>query len=47
MLITPGGMPASSDSSASRFAVSGVSSLGFATQVLPAAMAGAIFHESR
>ena len=47
MLMTPGGMPASSDSSARRFAVSGVSSLGLATQVFPAAMAGAIFHDSR
>ena len=47
MLITPGGMPASSESSARRLAVSGVSSLGLATHAFPAAIAGAIFHDSR
>src|SRR5258705_6740893 len=47
MLITPAGMPAPTDSSASRFAVNGVISDGFATHVLPTAIAGAIFHDSK
>ena len=47
MLTTPGGMPASRVSAASRSAVSGVSSEGFATQQFPAAMAGAIFQLRR
>ena len=38
---TPSGIPASSASSARRIAVSGVSSAGFSTTVLPAARAGA------
>ena len=38
---TPGGNPASSASSPSRSAVSGVSSAGLRTTVLPAASAGA------
>ncbi len=38
---TPGGIPASSASSASRSAVSGVSSAGLSTTVFPAASAGA------
>ena len=42
---TPSGMPASRASSASRSAVSGVSSAGFTTTVLPQARAGPIFHE--
>ena len=42
-----GGMPASAIRAASRSAVSGVSSDGFATQQFPAAMAGAIFQVSR
>jgi hypothetical protein len=37
---TPSGSPASSASSPSRIAVSGVSSAGFSTTVLPAASAG-------
>ena len=47
MLITPAGIPASIDSFASLSAVSGVSSDGLAMHVLPAAIAGAIFQESR
>ncbi len=43
-LSTPGGMPASSASSPSRSAVSGVCSAGLSTIVQPAASAGAIFH---
>ena len=43
-LTTPGGKPASSISSASRSAVSGVCSAGFTTTVQPAASAGASFH---
>ena len=39
-------MPASTASDASRMAVSGVSSAGFSTTVLPAASAGASFHDS-
>ena len=42
---TPSGMPASSASSASRSAVSGVCSAGLSTTVLPIASAGAIFHD--
>ena len=42
-LTTPGGKPASSTSSPSRNAVSGVSSAGLSTTVQPAASAGAIF----
>ena len=44
MLSTPGGMPASSASSPSSSAVSGVSDAGFSTIVQPHASAGAIFH---
>ena len=40
-LKTPSGMPASSASSAKRIAVSGVTSAGLSTTVLPAASAGA------
>jgi len=47
MLSTPGGRPASTHRSASRCAVSGVTSLGLATTVFPAASAGAIFQLSR
>ena len=47
MFTTPGGIPASTISAASRSAVNGVSSDGFATQQFPAAMAGAIFQLSR
>ena len=43
MLRTPFGKPASRQTSPSRKAVIGVSSLGFATAVFPTAMAGAIF----
>jgi hypothetical protein len=43
-LNTPGGMPASSASSASLRAVSGLFSDGLSTTELPAARAGAIFH---
>ncbi len=43
-LTTPSGSPASAASSAKRSAVSGVSSAGFSTTVLPAASAGASFH---
>ncbi len=45
-LTTPSGSPASSASSAKRSAVSGVSSAGFNTTVLPAASAGAIFQQA-
>ncbi len=41
---TPGGTPASSASSPSRSALSGVCSAGFSTAVLPQASAGATFH---
>ena len=44
-LRTPSGMPASSAIRSSSIAVSGVSSAGLRTTVLPAASAGAIFHE--
>ena len=47
MLSTPGGNPASSHNSASRYAVIGVISEGLATAVLPVAIAGAIFHVNR
>ena len=43
---TPSGRPASSASSAKRRALSGVSSAGFSTTVLPAASAGASFQEA-
>src|SRR5205085_9772220 len=43
ILRTPFGKPASRAISQSKKAVMGVSSLGFATAVLPTAMAGAIF----
>ena len=43
---TPSGSPASSASSPSRNAVSGVISAGFSTAVLPAASAGPIFHDA-
>ena len=43
---TPSGRPASAASSAKRSAVSGVSSAGFSTTVLPAASAGPSFHEA-
>ena len=46
MLTTPGGNPASWQSSAKASAVSGVYSAGFSTTVLPAASAGAIFQAS-
>ena len=42
-LTTPSGMPASSTSSASRSAESGVSAAGFSTTVLPQASAGPSF----
>lgn len=45
-LITPGGIPARTDSSANFRAVSGVTSAGFITTVFPAARQAAIFHES-
>ena len=44
---TPAGNPASAESSPSAAAVSGVSSLGFATTVHPAANAGAIFQVNK
>ena len=43
-LTTPSGIPASAAISAKRSAVSGVSSAGLSTTVLPAASAGASFH---
>ena len=43
---TPSGSPASDASSAKRSAVSGVSSAGFSTTVLPAASAGPSFQEA-
>ena len=43
-LSTPGGPPASTNSSASRRQLIGACSAGFSTTVLPAASAGAIFH---
>ncbi len=46
MLTTPGGTPASSSSRTSSTEVSGVTSLGLITQVLPAASAGATFQDS-
>ena len=46
MFTTPGGTPASKHISANNSAVSGVSSAGFSTTVLPAAKAGATFHAS-
>ncbi len=42
-LSTPGGRPASSTASKSRYAVSGVSSAGLSTTVQPAARAAATF----
>ena len=47
MFKTPGGNPASPDNSAKRVAVAGVTSLGLATTVHPAARAGATFHDSK
>lgn len=44
MLMTPSGMPASWAASANITEVSGVSSDGLSTMVLPAATAGRIFH---
>ena len=44
-LRTPSGIPASSASSASRSAESGVSSAGFSTTVLPVASAGPSFQD--
>ena len=46
-LNTPSGRPASWQSSANLSAVSGVSDAGLSTTVLPAASAGAIFHDER
>ncbi len=46
MLTTPGGRSACWQISANSSAVSGVVSAGFSTTVLPAARAGAIFHDS-
>src|SRR4029079_10716689 len=43
---TPAGMPASRASSPSRMAVSGVYDAGLRIAVLPAARAGATFHEA-
>ena len=43
-LTTPGGMPASSASSAKRMALSDVNSDGLTTTVFPAASAGPTFH---
>jgi hypothetical protein len=43
MLITPSGIPACVAASANNREVSGVSSAGFSTIVLPAAIAGRIF----
>ena len=43
---TPSGRPASSAIRSSSSAVSGVSSAGLSTTVLPAASAGATFHEA-
>ncbi len=43
---TPSGSPASSTSFSNSSAVSGVSSAGFSTSVLPAASAGAIFQQA-
>ena len=45
-LTTPSGMPASSAICSKRSAVSGVSSAGLSTTVLPAASAGASFHDA-
>ncbi len=45
-LATPRGAPASSISRNSAMVVSGVISLGLRTMVLPAASAGATFHEA-
>ena len=47
MLRTPGGKPASPQSSPSMCAVMGVTSLGFATTQFPAASAGATFQVRR
>ena len=44
---TPGGTPASPHNFPKRYAVKGVSSLGLATTVFPAAKAGAIFQVNR
>ena len=45
-LTTPSGTPAAAAISAKRTAVSGVSSAGLRTTVLPAASAGASFHDA-
>src|SRR2546428_3351609 len=45
-LSTPSGRPASWESSANLSAVSGVSEAGFRATVLPAASAGASFHDA-
>src|SRR5439155_918184 len=45
-LATPGGRPASSSSRSRWIVVEGVSSLGLITNVLPAASAGATFHDA-
>ena len=42
-LITPGGRPASTSASASRWVHTGVSEAGFSTTVQPATSAGAVF----
>src|SRR5216684_449962 len=46
MFTTPSGTPASWQSSPKRIAVSGVQLAGFSTTVLPAASAGATFHDA-
>ena len=46
MLTAPSGTPASANSATSVNDVSGVTSLGLITTVLPAARAGATFHDS-
>ena len=45
-LTTPSGTPASTAMRSKRSAVSGVSSAGLSTTVLPAASAGASFHDA-
>jgi hypothetical protein len=46
ILITPGGNPAFTESSANLRAVNGDTCAGFMTTVLPAARQAAIFHDS-
>ena len=46
ILTTPAGTPACTHNSANSMAVSDVNSAGLKTTVLPAARAGAIFHDS-